>query len=257
MSKLRSVNTQFWSDPWVEDLTPSEKLLYLYFITNEKTNMLGVYELSIKKISFETGVDKSTIEKALKGFERVRKVKYTNNYIVLLNFTKHQHYNTNMKKSAIDVYNLLPKELKPNDLYIEKDNPSEGFERVVKALGMVRKVEVESEDESETELEDEEKTKKTVFNFRKSLIDLGVEEQVAEDWMKVRRTKKATNTETSFKQLLREIKKTNKSANECITLSVANSWKGFKASWMDNELKKKNDGISKNEQRLNALKEDW
>ena len=153
MSKLRSVNTQFWSDPWVEDLTPSEKLLYLYFITNEKTNMLGVYELSIKKISFETGVDKSTIEKALKGFERVRKVKYTNNYIVLLNFTKHQHYNTNMKKSAIDVYNLLPKELKPNDIYIEKDNPSEGFERVVKALGMVRKIEVESEDELEDKTE--------------------------------------------------------------------------------------------------------
>ena len=53
MSKLRSVNTAFWSDPWVEDLTPSEKLLYIYFITNEKTNMLGIYELSIKKISFE------------------------------------------------------------------------------------------------------------------------------------------------------------------------------------------------------------
>ena len=102
-----------------------------------------------------------------------------------------------------------------------------------------------------------EKTKKTVFNFRKSLIDLGVEEQVAEDWMKVRKTKKATNTETSFNRIKSQIEKSGKDPNECITLAVAKDWKGFEAGWMDNELKKQNDGISKNEQRLNALKEDW
>jgi len=74
MSKLRSVSTAFWSDPFIEELTPSEKLLYLYFITNEKTNMLGIYELSIKKISFETGLNKETVLKALESFERINKI---------------------------------------------------------------------------------------------------------------------------------------------------------------------------------------
>lgn len=161
MSKLRSVNTQFWSDPWVEDLTPSEKLLYLYFITNEKTNMLGVYELSIKKISFETGIDKKTIQNALKGFERIGKVKYTNNYIVLLNYTKHQNYNTNMKKSAIDVFNNLPKELNDSKELIDKEDVNKGFERVRKGLGMVRKIEVEYEGE----IEDEEEVEKKSYDF--------------------------------------------------------------------------------------------
>ena len=155
MSKLRSVNTQFWIDPWVEDLTPSEKLLYLYFITNEKTNMLGVYELSIKKISFETGIDKKTIQNALKTFARVGKVKYTNNYIVLLNFTKHQNYNTNMKKSAIDIFNNLPKELNNLTEVIDKEDVRKGFQRVQKALGMVRKIEIETESEIEDETEKE------------------------------------------------------------------------------------------------------
>ena len=36
MSKLRSVSTAFWSDPFIEDLNPAQKLLFLYLITNEK-----------------------------------------------------------------------------------------------------------------------------------------------------------------------------------------------------------------------------
>jgi uncharacterized phage protein (TIGR02220 family) len=157
MSKLRSVSTAFWSDPFIEDLTPSEKLLFLYLITNDKTNMLGIYEVSIKKISFDTGLNKDIIEKALKEFERLLKVKYIKNHIVLVNFIKHQNYNTNMKKSAIDIYNALPNELKDNDLNISKDNPLKGFESLLNHYGMVSKYEVEVEVEVETEIEEETK----------------------------------------------------------------------------------------------------
>ena len=169
MSKLRSVSTQFWSDPWIEDLSASEKLLYLYLITNEKTNMLGVYELSIKKISFETGISKDTIEKAITNFEKAGKVKYINSHIILLNFTKHQNYNTNMKKSAIDVFNNLHKEIKQTDEIIDKINPIEGFEMVLNRLGMVRKVEVEVEDEEELEDEPELETKNNIPEFSEFL----------------------------------------------------------------------------------------
>ena len=141
MSKLRSVSTAFWSDPFIEDLTPSEKLLFLYFITNDKTNMLGIYEVSIKKISFDTGLNKDIIEKALKEFERLSKVRYFNNHIVLVNFMKHQNFNPNMKKSAIDVYNSLPNELKNNELILTKDNYDKGFQSLLNHYGMVSKVE--------------------------------------------------------------------------------------------------------------------
>jgi len=143
MAKLRSVSTSFWSDPFIEDLTAQEKLLYLYLITNEKTNMLGVYEVSFKKISFETGLDKATVQNALEGFERIGKVKYIETYVILVNFMKHQNFNTNMMKSAIDVYNSLPQILKIKGVTVNKDNPLEGFERLSKGLVMVPKVEVE------------------------------------------------------------------------------------------------------------------
>ena len=89
MSKLRSVSTAFWSDPFIEELTPQQKLLFLYLITNEKTNMLGIYEASIKKISFETGLKDSDILMFFKICEQKSKIKYIGNYVVLMNFARH------------------------------------------------------------------------------------------------------------------------------------------------------------------------
>ena len=76
------------------------------------------------------------------------------------------------------------------------------------------------------------------FSFIKSLIDLGVEEQVAKDWLTVRKTKKASNTETAFTQIKNQIKNSGRSANECITIAVENSWKGFKVDWLNDEVRK-------------------
>ena len=165
MSNLRSFFRAFWSDQFIDDLSPSEKLLFLYLITNEKTNMLGIYEVSVKKISFDTGLNKDIIEKALKEFERLSKVKYIKNHIILVNFMKHQNYNTNMKKSAIDIYNSLPKELKDKDLDINKNNPLKGFESLSNHYGMVSKVEYELEYELEDEEEEELEENKVVFSF--------------------------------------------------------------------------------------------
>jgi len=112
MSKLRSVNTHFWSDNYVIDLDPTEKLLFLYLLTNENTNMLGVYELHLRKIAFETGIDKNMVEKIFDRFSKDDKASYVDGYVCLHNFTKHQSYNTNMKKSAITSFNELPLEVR-------------------------------------------------------------------------------------------------------------------------------------------------
>ena len=74
----------------------------------------------------------------------------------------------------------------------------------------------------------------TKFNFKKSLIDLGIDSEIVEDWIKVRKTKRATNTNTALKSIIKQIKLSGKSANECITLAVENSWSGFKAEWINN-----------------------
>ena len=75
------------------------------------------------------------------------------------------------------------------------------------------------------------------FDFKKALMEIGVTEQVAEDWLKVRKEAKASNTETAFKGIQREIAKTGLSADECIRIAAENSWRGFKAEWLFNQRK--------------------
>ena len=70
------------------------------------------------------------------------------------------------------------------------------------------------------------------FDFYKSLLDLGVEPDVADAWMQVRKAKKALNTEIAFKSIAAEIAKSGKTANECIRTAVIESWRGFKAEWL-------------------------
>lgn len=69
------------------------------------------------------------------------------------------------------------------------------------------------------------------FSFFNSLIDLGVEKQIINDWLAVRKTKKLTNTETAFKNLEKEFKKCGKPIPVIIEKCVTESWGGFKASW--------------------------
>ena len=128
MSKKRSISTAFWSDPFIEDIAPEYKLLFLYLITNEKTNMLGIYEASKRKMSFETGLSKESIEDGLDVFQRLGKIKYVDNYIILVNYMKHQKYNTNMKKSAIETFNLLPSSVRDNSDELDKYKTDESFD---------------------------------------------------------------------------------------------------------------------------------
>ena len=78
------------------------------------------------------------------------------------------------------------------------------------------------------------KEKDVRFDFKKSLLEIGVSPQVAEDWLKVRKAKKAANTETAFKRIQEEIELSGLSADECITIAVERSWQGFKAEWLSN-----------------------
>ncbi len=90
------------------------------------------------------------------------------------------------------------------------------------------------------------------FDFLKALRDLGVTEQLAREWMAVRKTKRLTNTRTAFDQIAREIAKTGRPATDCVRLAVENSWGGFKAEWMKHETQRVTlDNLDETIRRLN------
>ena len=80
----------------------------------------------------------------------------------------------------------------------------------------------------------EKESKIKIFDFRKKLIDFGFSEKLTDDWLKVRKTKKATNTETAFNKFIAEVQKANKDPNEILEICISKDWKGFQAEWLNN-----------------------
>lgn len=140
MKKLRSINTNVWDDVWFVELEPEEKLIWLYLLTNPLTNLIGIYEISKKKIQFDTGIESfERVSKALERFEKDGKAFYFSNHIILVNFFANQSYNTNMLTGAKNMFNELPNEL----INRVASNPLKGFERLRNGLAIVRKDEEE------------------------------------------------------------------------------------------------------------------
>lgn len=73
------------------------------------------------------------------------------------------------------------------------------------------------------------------FDFKKSLVELGITEQTASDWMAVRKNAKATNTQTAFNALRSQIEKICKrhgvTAEQVAAFAVGKDWKGINAEW--------------------------
>ena len=97
MAKQRYINTRFWRDSYIEDLDPVEKLLFIYLLTNPDTNISGIYEIPLKIIAVDTGIDKDMLKKLLKRFEDDKKIKYKNGWIAIKNFTNHQTISPKIK----------------------------------------------------------------------------------------------------------------------------------------------------------------
>lgn len=102
MAKKRYVNTRFWDDTYISNLDPSEKLLFLYFLTNPVTNISGIYEIPLKRIALDTGFDIEMIKKMMSRFIRDKKIVYEQGWLVLLNFIKHQNINSPAVQKGIE-----------------------------------------------------------------------------------------------------------------------------------------------------------
>lgn len=111
MSKQRYISTSLWDDDWfVESLTRDEKLFYMYLLTNEQTNIAGIYKISQRKIKNETGFEKSEVEEIFKKLQESGKVYYFDGHVVMCNWPKHQNWE-NKSKIHIGIRSILSKEV--------------------------------------------------------------------------------------------------------------------------------------------------
>ena len=74
MAIFRNVNMSFWTDTKVVDeFTPEDKYFMLYALTNNYTNIIGCYEISIKQMSIDLGYTKETVETLIRRFKEIHK----------------------------------------------------------------------------------------------------------------------------------------------------------------------------------------
>lgn len=104
---------------------------------------------------------------------------------------------------------------------------------IEKDLTPTLQVQVEEEVQVQVQVQEKEKVEYTKkFVFLNSLLDNGADKQLAKDWLSVRKTKKATNTETAFKGFIRQLEKTKLGINQVLKICIEKSWSGFNAEWV-------------------------
>lgn len=112
-NKQRYVNTRFWNDNYVSNLDPTEKLLFIYLLTNEHTNISGVYELPFKIMAVETGIDESMFKKILPRLKG--RIRYIKGIVVIKNHIKHQETKSpNVKTGILNCLKDLDKDFLEN-----------------------------------------------------------------------------------------------------------------------------------------------
>ena len=210
MAIFRKVHTSFWSDPFIQDLTIEQRYFYLYLLTNEQTKQCGVYEITRKQISFDTGYSMDKVSVLLKYFISKGKIRY----------------NEDTKEMA------LGKWLKYNNSSSPKIKSciAKEFEQVKDRvlIEYVRSMDTSSQEEEEQEEEEEQKEDKKKFvpdfdslplNYRQSLITWwNYKEQIKSKYVQA-------GWDALVKSAIRDF--TPEEFSLAVERSMANGWKGI------------------------------
>ena len=66
------------------------------------------------------------------------------------------------------------------------------------------------------------------------MLEYGFDPLLVDEWMAIRKTKKAINSEFSFNSFISQVEKTGAKKNEVMRLIAEKQWAGFNHAWMKN-----------------------
>ena len=110
MAIFRHIQTAFWKDPKIiEDMTPEDRLFFLYILTNPSTTQIGVYNITKKQMAFELGYSIEVINSLMHRFENQHNVIRYNEEtreICIINWGKY-----NLNKGGKPIVDCVKKEV--------------------------------------------------------------------------------------------------------------------------------------------------
>lgn len=143
----RYISSSFWSDDWVDSLSRDGKLLYMYLLTNENTNIAGVYKITMKRMKDDTGISRDDVTELLSQFEQAKKAYYFNEYMILPKWPKHQKLGQRgtLLTGMISVLRGLPRDIKvflcanPEHYYYDLSRVFQDYTQLVKGMAYQKK----------------------------------------------------------------------------------------------------------------------
>ncbi|AWW32160.1 hypothetical protein DN752_19565 [Echinicola strongylocentroti] len=168
MAKYRHVHCEFWNDEKVElEMTPEDKYLMLYLLTNDRTNSIGIYPITFKRMAYQTGYSMESVNNIVERLERLNLIKYDHDHkeICILNWGK-----WNLKKGGKPVEDAIKVDLQTVknksfiSILLDSIDNKKLVQKVISELGhhdtsTIRPRYVDkTETETETETEKENKT---------------------------------------------------------------------------------------------------
>ena len=134
---------------------------------------------------------------------------------------------------------LSEKSKKSNCPLNDNDNVNDNdFSFLEKKKQKSARVDFDEEEKNNQPLSDQKETSPRVaaapppFNFRQAMLSAGFAADLTEEWLKIRKAKKAVNSELAFKIFLEQVQRTGQDKNAILALIVQKQWKGFNASWV-------------------------
>lgn len=92
-------------------------------------------------------------------------------------------------------------------------------------------------------------TKSSKITAEMLVSEYGVSEHVANDWLAMRKSKRAPISETVINGLIREAEKANLTLDNVLQICVERNWQGFQAAWLLREANDMRQQIERNQKQ--------
>lgn len=201
-------------DKYLVEMKGSALAMYIFIVRKTRGWQKECDRISLSQFSEFTGYNKDAV---LTGV----------NKLVELGLVKRTSF-----ENKTSFYELNDQPLPPENLLSENPLAENPLSAVGKSAKLLSENQTHNNKENNLNKTNIEKPKK--FVFKKALLDLGVNEKLIDDWLIVRKNKKASNTETAFNGFVNQVQGSGLDAETVLKICVDNSWSGFKQSWLAN-----------------------
>lgn len=235
MARIRSVKPEFWTSEQIAECSPTARLAFIGMWNF--CDDYGVHPASCARLKMEVfpadAISSADVRRMIdellsNGLLQEYEIDGTL-YWLVTGFDKHQRPDTKTGKYPLPDGSIGGK-IRRKSADNSPNIPQQDDER--------------SPPEVEVDLEVNKKKEKHTpsaklpkFNFLAALIENGVSQSSANDFMETRKTKKLTPTETAFKGIASEVKKSGLEFSSAIDLCCRKGWGGFEAAWVKPEDK--------------------